>query len=117
MTGIPSKLLSVGLTLLAAILVATPLALWVAWTGPILFGVLAAGLAAAVLYCLLARLELPAVASPSRTAALRPEPLPDELVDEIQRLHPFVHHNRFAKDRAFRAAMRRLKLHLYGKPE
>ena len=59
MAGFADRFVTPAPMLLGPILMATPLALWVAWTDTILFIVLAAGVAAAVLYCILVRYERP----------------------------------------------------------
>jgi len=63
------NLLSFILIALGLIIMATPLALWVAWTDIILAAVLAAFIAAAVLYCVLVRYEKPLL--PGRGGARR----------------------------------------------
>ena len=80
--------------------------------------VLVAGTAAGVLYCVLVRFERPANRARSGGAdADRLETLSVGMVDEMQRLHPFIHHHRSSGGPRFRMAMVHLKRHLYGKPD
>ena len=84
---IAESLVTLGLTLLGLVLVATPLALWVAWSDTMLFAVLAAGAAAGVLYCLLARFEQPARPAQGKASGIvRREALPDWILGDLQRL-------------------------------
>ena len=107
-------LITPGLMLLGLVLMVTPLALWVAWTGTILIVVLAAGATAGVLYCVLVRFEKPADAAQSEPAdCVRVKNLPDKIIEELQRLHPFIHHHRPSGGPKFRTAMYHLKRHLY----
>ena len=111
-------LITPGLMLLGLVLMVTPLALWVAWTGTILIVVLAAGATAGVIYCVLVRFEKPA--DPARSEPsdyVRVKNLPEKIIDELQRLHPFVHHHRPSGGSKFRAAMYRLKKELYRRPD
>ena len=116
MTRFADTLVSLGLVFLGLILMATPLALWVAWSGTVMLIVLATGTTAGVLYCVLVRFEKP-TRSVDRSAAAEPGPeaLPEQVMEELQKLHPFVHHNRSSQSPEFRAAMRRVKKRLYGK--
>ena len=116
MARFAERLITPVLVVLGLILMVTPLALWAAWSETVLLIVLAAGAAAALLYCLLARLEAPAPPA-KNAAALRPEPLPEDLLDELQSLHPFVYHNRLTREGRARRVMRRLRAHLYGRPD
>lgn len=118
MTRFADTLVSFGLVVLGLILMATPLAIWVAWSGTVLVIVLATGTAAGVLYCVLVRFEKPA-STKGREAPAKapPEGLPEPVMDELQKLHPFVHHNRQSESPEFHAAMRRVKKRLYGKRE
>lgn len=116
MARLADRILTPILILLGLVLMVTPLALWVAWSGKVLLIVLIAGAAAAVLYCLLVRFESPAPPAENQ-AAVRTEPLPDDLLDELQSLHPFVYHNRLTREGKARGVMRRLRAHLYGQPD
>ena len=114
----PDGLITFVLILLGLVLMATPLALWVAWSQTVLLVVLASGVTAAVLYCVLVRFEKPDL--PDRRAPSdrhRAETLPDKMIDELQRLHPFIYHNGPFGGTKFHAVMSRLKRHLYRRPE
>lgn len=111
------NLVTLGLIFLGLILMLTPLALWVAWTETIFMVVLGSCATAAVLYCLLARLEAPASSNRSEASdPARAQDFSDTVTDELQSLHPFVHHHRPSGGRKFRLAMYRLKKRLYGEP-
>ena len=108
------SLIAGTMTLLGLILMATPLALWVAWSETILFGVLATGFAAGVLYCVLARFEEPGRPAKGKPGAdRRPMALPDEALEDLRGLHPYIHHHRPTGSPEFRSVMRRL----YGSPD
>ena len=118
MARFAGNLTTLGLIVLGLVLVATPLALWVAWTEAILIAVLATGLSAGGLYCLLVRLEKPALPARGQDCGrLRVEPLPDETIDELQGLHPFIHHHRASGGPKFRRAMVHLRRLLYRDPD
>ncbi len=103
-----------GLILLGLVLMVTPLALWVAWTETIFIGVLVTGATALVLYGVLDRFERPADPAQSETSDhVRPVMLPDEIIEELQDLHPFIHHHRPSGGPKFHTAMYHLKNHLY----
>jgi hypothetical protein len=59
MTKISDNLLTIALIVIGLVIMASPLALWVAWTDVGLFAVLATFVAAAVLYSVLVRYEKP----------------------------------------------------------
>ena len=114
MANFNGSLVTLGLLLLGLILMATPLALWVAWTDTLLLVVLATGVTAGVLYCVLVRFERPTVPDRSEsTDTTRVAQLPGKLIEELQGLHPFVHHHRPSGGPKFRAVMTRLKRLLY----
>ena len=102
------------LIVLGMIVMVTPLALWVAWTDTILFGVLLTGISAAFLYCILNYFEKPDDAVPYEGAHPSRGTIPDALVEELQDLHPFIHHHSPRGDPNFLAAMRRLRRFLDG---
>jgi hypothetical protein len=113
----PDRLITLGLMVLGSVLMATPLALWVAWSDSILLAVLAAGVMAGVLYCVLIRFEKPD--NPGRSALsdhVRARNLPDKFVAELQKLHPFIHHHQPSGGPKYRMAMDRLKKRLYRGP-
>ena len=104
------------LIVLGFVLMVTPLALWAAWSETVLLIVLATGAAAALLYCLLAPFESPGPPGQGAPAVRRdalPDDLPDELLDELQSLHPY----RLTREGRARRVMRRLRTHLYGRPD
>lgn len=118
MAKFADSLITLGLILLGLVLMVTPLALWAAWTDTVLFVVLAAGVTAGVLYCVLVRFEKPA--DPERgepSDEIRLGKLPDKILEDLQRLHPFIHHHQPSVGPKFRAAMDRLKKHLYRRPD
>ncbi|MCZ6850890.1 MAG: hypothetical protein O7F17_04545, partial [Planctomycetota bacterium] len=103
-----------GLIFLGWVLMITPLALWVAWTGAIFLGVLATGATALVLYGLLEQIERPADPAQSKASDyVRARILPDTSIEELQNLHPYIHHHRPTGGSKFHTAMNRLKKHLY----
>ncbi len=105
-------LITRGLILLGLVLMVTPLALWVAWTETIFLAVLATGATALVLYGVLDRFERPA--NPARRETSDDLPavkMPDELIVELQDLHPFIHHHRPSGGPKFQIAMYHLKKH------
>ena len=115
MAKFTDSLITHGLILLGLVLMVTPLALWVAWTETIFLGVLATGATALVLYGVLDRFERPANPAQSETSDfVRAEILPDEMILDLQNLHPFIHHHRPFGGPKFHTAMNRLKKHLYG---
>ena len=118
MAKIARSLLTPSLVFLGLVLMATPLALWVAWSDIALFVILASGVAAAVLYCVLVRFEEPAEPGQDNTSeSLRAEPLPEDLIEDVQRLHPFIHHHRRSGGRMFRAAMSQLRVQLFRRSD
>ena len=114
MTGFANgrKFVDLARTTLGLFLVAVPLALWVAWSETAFFLVLAVGVAAAVLVCLLARVGEPKLED-GRNAGERIE-LTDQFVAELHRLFPLVHHHRRPGDSVFQRKMDRLKKLLSG---
>ena len=109
-TKLTDGLTTFGLNLLGAILMITPLALWVAWTETVLFIVLATGVMAGALYCLLALCEKPADLAQGETATNGPpETVPDAFVDELHGLFPLTYHHRRLGDPKFQRKMDRLK--------
>ena len=109
-----NSLIHHGLILLGLVLMMTPLAMWVAWTETIFLGVLATGATALVLYGVLDRFERPANPAQIETSDyVRAMNLTDEVIAELQDLHPFIHHHRPTGGSKFHTAMNRLKKHLY----
>jgi len=114
MANYTNSLVTLGLLFLGLILMATPLALWVAWSDTVLLVVLATGVTASVLYCVLVRFERPAVPGQNEsTDPARVGRLSGKFIEELQGLHPFVHHHRPSGGPKFREAMNRLKKLLY----
>ena len=92
-------------TVLGLVLAATPVALWISWEPEILFAVLAAALASALLLILVDRLDAAERAAPSWQ---RPE-LPEQFFAEMHRVFPLVHHHRRTESARLRDAMRRVR--------
>ena len=93
-------------TLLGVILALTPGALWIAWTPSLLIGVMAVALVSAGLLVLLTE------SSPRDPAAQDGKvALPEEFVDEVQRLFPLTYHHSAAGPARFRQTMERLSQH------
>ncbi len=117
MAKFTDSLITHGHILLGFVLMVTPLALWVAWTETIFLGVLATGATALVLYGVLDRFERPANPAQSETSDhVRAVILPDKIIVELQKLHPFIYHHRPSGGPKFQIAMYRLKKHLYRAP-
>ena len=117
MDNITDSLITLGLRLLGLVMMVTPLALWVAWTGTIFLAVLATFATAAVLYGVLFRFERPANPAQSEPSDdVRAVILPDKIIVELQKLHPFIHHHRPSGGSKFHTAMHHLKKHLYCGP-
>ncbi len=111
------SLITHGLMFLGCVLMMTPLALWVAWTGTIFLSVLATGATALVLYGLLERFERPADPAQSKASDyVRARILPDKSLEELQNLHPYIHYRQPSGSPKFQIAMYHLKKHLYRAP-
>ena len=117
MAKFADSLITRGLMLLGFTMMLTPLALWVAWTETIFIVVLVTGATAAALYSFLVRFERPANPAQSEPSDnVRAVILPDKIVEELQSLHPFIHHHRPSGGPKFHTAMHQLKKHLYRGP-
>ena len=117
MARFADSLRSTGLLVFGFLLMMTPLALWVAWSDTILLLVLAVGTMAGVLYCVLVPFEGPAPSPGNRASVpVQGETLPDGLIEELQSLHPFIHHHRPSGGSRFRIVMGRLKARLDREP-
>jgi hypothetical protein len=114
MARLIDALITAGLILLGLILMATPLALWVAWSETVFFIVLLNGGVAAVLYCFLVEYERPPDPPRPGPPYHRVEAWTDGIIARIQRLHPFVHHNRLSATAKFQAAMEEMKRFLFS---
>jgi hypothetical protein len=102
-----------GSTLLAMVVVATPLAMWVSWTEGIFVGVIVVGLVAALLYCVVERGGAPAgrdPLGPSKTVSR----LDDRMVKDLSDLQPFVYHNRGSAEARIRRTFDKVKEALEG---
>ncbi len=89
MAKFADSLITHGLIFLGLVLMATPLALWVAWTETIFLVVLGTGATALVLYGVLDRFERPANPAPIETSDyIRAVNLPDKIIAEFQSLPP-----------------------------
>ncbi len=89
MAKFADSLITHGLIFLGLVLMATPLALWVAWTETIFLVVLGTGAAALVLYGVLDRFERPANPAQIETSDyIRAVNLPDKIIAEFQSLPP-----------------------------
>ncbi len=114
MVKFADSLITYGLLLLGWVLMATPLALWVAWTETIFLAVLMTGATALVLYGVLDRFERPANPTQSESSDyVRARILPVKSIVELQNLHPFIHHHQPSGGSKVHTAMNRLKKHLY----
>lgn len=117
MARFAERLITLGLILFGLVLMVTPLALWVAWTDTVFFVVLATGVAAGALYCVLVLFERPADSGRGGLSShARAKNLPDKIIAELQELHPFIHHHRSSGGPKFRSVMHRLKERLYRGP-
>jgi hypothetical protein len=109
---------TIAFALLGFVVAATPLALWIAWTNAVFFGVLLIGAVAGVLYCFFADIANMRPIGPLAFPDMgRRATLDDEFVRDAQRLHPFVHHHRPAGSPKFAAIMTRLKRYLFSTPD
>ena len=99
-----------GLISLGVILMMTPLALWVAWTGTMLLIVLATGTLAGVLYCVLAETQEPANLGQGVSPKYGPvESLPYGFVEALHEISPLTYHHRIIGSPIFQRKMVRLK--------
>jgi len=101
---------STVVTALGIVLAAVPIALWVAWSQEIFFGVLAVGgLCAALCVWLVDLRSSRGEDRPHDDAVGERAELPDQFVAEIHRIFPLTyHHSRVGRER-FRRAMERLR--------
>jgi hypothetical protein len=97
-------------TVLGVTLAAVPIALWVAWSQEIFFGVLAVGGLCVALFVLLVDSRAPRGEERSHNGGIgKRAELPDQFVAEIHRIFPLTyHHSRLGKQR-FRRAMEKLR--------
>ena len=92
--------------MLGAILAATPVALWIAWSATVLFIVVAVAIASAGLFVLLVeRAQRTARQSPAAAGKVM---LPDEFIAEVHELFPLTYHHSLLETARFRRAMEKL---------
>jgi hypothetical protein len=103
--GVPNAMLNAALLLLGLVLAAVPLALWLVWSEPLFYGVIAVFGLALPLYLVLSRFEEPG----NSTRPAPPPQIGPELVDEMQRLMPLIHHHHRRGTARFNRAMARLR--------
>jgi hypothetical protein len=115
--GLATVLRQTAVTVFGLVLLATPLALWVAWTDTALVVVLVIGATAGVLCGLLAgdrdggATDRGAVAGSERAPVVS-----DRFLAEMTGIGPWIYHNRISADPAFRRKMDRLRLLLQNDP-
>ena len=100
------RLTAAATTLLGAILAATPVALWIAWSATVLVIVVAIAIASAGLFVLLA--DLPQRGASRSPAADGRVVLPDEFIAEVHQLFPLTYHHSMLETARFRRAMQKL---------
>jgi len=94
----------VATTLFGIVLALTPLALWVAWSIPVMLLVIASGIVAtiALLLC------LPSTHTERSSPTGRPT-LSDEFLSELSSMGPFIYHHQPTGGHWFRMKMERLR--------
>ena len=105
-TALAERLTASATTLLGAVLAATPVAFWIAWSASVFFIVVAIAIASAGLFVLLAELA-------QRTATQSPAAggrvvLPDQFIAEVHELFPLTYHHSLIETARFRRAMAKL---------
>jgi hypothetical protein len=113
-TKLAGKLVSWSLGALGLTMMATPLALWIAWSETVFFIVLIVGGVAAALYCFLVDYEPPPGPQRAGPPYHRLEAWMDQMVARVQRLYPFVHRNHLPGTARFYMAMHRLRRRLFS---
>jgi hypothetical protein len=109
---------NIALTAAGLIMVATPLALWLAWSQATFVLVLGAGAAFGLLFFVLypdtrATTNQEQRKDPNSKTM---ENLDDKFLSELSDMGPFIyHHNRLSGDSRFRRKMARLKKHLVSR--
>lgn len=114
MANIVDRFVAGSLVVLGLILMATPLALWVAWSKTVYFIVLLTGGVAAALYCFLVEREPPPRPQRQGPPYHRMEAWTDRTIARLRRLHPFIHHDRHTGGDRFNAAMNRIRRFLFS---
>lgn len=113
--GLRARLCGTVATILGIGLALTPVLLWVAWTAA---QIACIALAAAVSAALLALFEessepgAPHQAGPADAGSRNI--LPEEFIEEVQRLYPLTYHHSRLETRRFRQAMKRLSALIEG---
>jgi hypothetical protein len=92
-----------GQTLLGIALAVTPVALWVAWTPALLAWVLMGSLLSAALLVMLTEASPKGGAQEGARAGI-----PDEFVEEVQRLFPMIYHHSGRRSARFHKTMQHL---------
>jgi hypothetical protein len=95
-------------SILAVIVLVTPLALWASWTESIFIGVMVLGVVAAALRCVLDPAETPAGRDPSASPGTV-DRLSDQMAAELSNLQPFVYHNRLSAEGHLQRAFDKVK--------
>ncbi len=105
-TGMGDRLRGYALNTLGFILMTSLPLLWVAWTKAILLGIVVAGFAAGVLYCVIyAFHDIASRQSGGGVYLSGKKTLSGQFMAELTSLGPWVHHNRLRGDAAFRQKM------------
>jgi hypothetical protein len=107
---------NVALTAAGLIMVATPLALWLAWSQATFVLVLGVGAAFGLLFFVLyadTTATNPEQRKDSNSGTM--ENLDDKFLSELSDMGPFIYHHRLLGDFRFRTKMDRLKKHLVSR--
>ena len=105
-SALADRLTAAATTLLGAVLAATPVALWIAWSATVLFIVVAVAIASAGLFVWLA--ELAQRNARQTHVADGWVVLPDEFIAEVHELFPLTYHHSMLETARFRRAMEKL---------
>lgn len=111
--GLMGRMGILATSVLAIIVLVTPLAMWASWTESMFIGVIVLGVVAAVLYCLLDRAETPAGRDPRATPGTI-DRLSDQAAAELSNLQPFVYHNRLSAEGHLQRTLDKVKETLRG---
>jgi hypothetical protein len=107
-SGLVGRMGILATSVLAIIVLVTPLALWVSWTGPMLIGVMVLGVVSAALYCVLDRVETGVGRDPRATLGTI-DRLSDQAAAELSNLQPFVYHNRLSVEGRLQRTLDKVK--------
>ena len=100
------RLAAATATVLGVILAVTPVMLWIAWSGTVLFIVVAVAIVSAGLWVSLEEhLHRPSAGSRAAVGGAR---LPDGFVDEIHQIFPMTYHHSMRPRARFRQTMEKL---------